>query len=480
MSASTPSSTTRLARLLSFACLAAASQVQAGVTLDTSYNTDGVALYPAADDVTAVAHLPRSDLGSTTVLQYTTGCPAARVCVAISQHTDGGQFQGNFFLPTAANFDAVAAAAIDALDRVVIVGTHQASPGNYDFRVMRVLPNGTLDPDFNAGTGLRTYAFDRGGSNADMANAVAIDALDRIVVVGDVERASLNDVDYGVLRITMNGTPDTTFGTDGRVVIPFDLRPSGRTDRATSVAIGANGRILVAGTVKDFDVGINRIGLVRLTATGGYDTTWCNGGCNFNPYSVQSGRRVIFYGLDTDNRDHTVGDVDVSPLGDVVVAGTMRFGGVFNGYATRLAPDGAYMDEATIDGGNALGGATDVGGVRLVPGAGGGYDSLVSGVSGPAGTLLFFTQRLDNVLMPVTDFGNAGAGDSVHVFSATNLFWDYDAQPGRMTIDGRGRVLLSGAVQTAEGAKMQGMSARLTSATRLFGDGFEGDIPIGR
>lgn len=480
MPAPTPSPATHLLRLLALACLAAASQAQAGVGLDTSFGTDGVALYPASHNVDAVAHLPRADHGSTTVLQYTTGCPATRVCVAISQHADGGQFEGNLFLPTTANFDAVSAAAIDSQDRVVIVGTHQTTPGNYDFRVMRVLPDGTLDPDFNAGTGLRTYAFDRGGGDADMANAVAIDALDRIVVVGDVERAALNDVDYGVLRVTANGTPDPTFGTDGRVVIPFDLRTNGRTDRATGVAIGADGRILVAGTVKDFDIGINRIGLARLTTTGGYDTAWCNGGCNYNPYPVQNGRRVIFYGLDTDNRDHVVGDVDVSPLGEVVVAGTMRFGGVFSGYATRLAPDGAYMDEATIDGGNALGGATDVGGVRFVPGAGGGYDSLVSGVSGPAGTLLFFTQRLDDVLMSVADYGNAGAADSVHVFSATNLFWDHDAQPGRMTIDGRGRVLLSGAVQAAEAATMQGMAARLTSVHRLFGDGFEGDIPIGR
>lgn len=452
----------------------------AGTTLDLDFMVDGRAVYESAQDIRTIAHLPRTDHGSTAVLAYRVNCPTGKTCVSLAQYRDDGSNGGRFAPPNTLNFDIIGSAAIDSQNRIVIVGATEMAPDDYDFRVIRLLPDGTPDSTFT-GDGLGIYSFDRGGSKRDVAHAVAIDALDRIVVVGAVQQTALNDIDFGVLRLMPDGSVDATFGVNGRQVIAFDLRANGRTDVATVLAIDADSRITVGGTVKDFDVNVSRIGLARLTPSGAFDTSWCNTSCNYNPYPLHSGRRVIFFGEDSEAREHTVDALDVTPDGEVFVGGTMRFGGVITGYVLHMASDGEWLHQTTLDGGTLIGGSTELGGIHTVGIGGGAHEIIVTGTTGPSAGRLFFAQRLDAALFPIAGWGNLGDQDSVYSLSATNSFWDFTAIPALSSVDGRGRVLLAGTTRESDDpTPLRAMTARLTSTLAIFRDGFEGDIPIGR
>ena len=79
------------------------------------------------------------------------------------------------------NYDVGYDVAVDAVGRIVVVGT-TALPGyRPDFAVVRYLPDGSLDTAFGGGDGKVETDF---AGWDDFANAVVIDSAGRIVVVG--------------------------------------------------------------------------------------------------------------------------------------------------------------------------------------------------------------------------------------------------------------------------------------------------------
>jgi uncharacterized delta-60 repeat protein len=108
---------------------------------------------------------------------------------------------------------------------------HPVGPGSNV--VFRFNTNGSLDTTFG-GAG---YVIPAG-----QAVAVAVQSDDRIVVTGTVSTTSRYDI--GLARLNPDGTPDATFGSGGAVVTPAAGDP-----RARSLAIQADGKILVAGNL---------------------------------------------------------------------------------------------------------------------------------------------------------------------------------------------------------------------------------------
>ena len=119
--------------------------------------------------------------------------------------------------------------------------------------------DGHLDPSFGS-DGRVTTAFP-GGS---FASAVAIQADGKIVAVGAAAGASMTG-EFAVARYETDGTLDPTFDGDGMLTTPI----SGGGDEARSVAIQANGRIVVAGTADG-----RRFAVVRYMANGALDPTF--------------------------------------------------------------------------------------------------------------------------------------------------------------------------------------------------------------
>jgi uncharacterized delta-60 repeat protein len=78
--------------------------------------------------------------------------------------------------------------------------------------------DGDLDPTFGIG-GMVTTDLKR---STDIANAVAIQAHGKLVVVGtSYKQNDFSDEDFVVTRYNTNGTLDNTFGVGGKVRTDF-------------------------------------------------------------------------------------------------------------------------------------------------------------------------------------------------------------------------------------------------------------------
>ena len=101
---------------------------------------------------------------------------------------------------------------------------------------------------------------------------MAIDAQGRIVVLGSTP-ASEGGTDIGVVRFNPDGSDDTSFGGDGGVAIPFVIDSSRWSCDPKSLLIEADGRIVVTGTaIRPGDP--VRFGVTRLRVDGTLDTSF--------------------------------------------------------------------------------------------------------------------------------------------------------------------------------------------------------------
>jgi uncharacterized delta-60 repeat protein len=151
--------------------------------------------------------------------------------------------------------------AIQSDGKIVAAGFAHIN-GNFDFALARYNSNGTLDTTFGTG-GKKTTAF--GVPSIAQGNSVTIQRDGKIVVAGLTVVNNL--ANFALARYNSNGTLDTTFGSGGKAVTDF-----GADDRAFSVALQADGKIVAAGmTGADF-------ALARYNANGTLDLTFGSDG----------------------------------------------------------------------------------------------------------------------------------------------------------------------------------------------------------
>jgi uncharacterized delta-60 repeat protein len=152
-------------------------------------------------------------------------------------------------------------------DGSVLVAGHAADPsGGQDFALARYTPSGAPDPAFGE-EGLVTTDFAGG---ADFGFALAVQADGSPVVAGRVSDSRGSREDFGVARYRADGTPDPTFGEEGRVTVRF-----GGSSIATGVAVDDQGRVLVAGHAQGgFSGTRSDFALARLDAAGVPDVSF--------------------------------------------------------------------------------------------------------------------------------------------------------------------------------------------------------------
>ncbi len=154
-----------------------------------------------------------------------------------------------FDLPTSTSKDdAAAAVAIDANGRIVLAGTaNKSGVDDTDFAVARVLSNGQLDANFNS-NGRATIAFDLGLSKSDVLYGMTLQQDGKIVLVGDsdVSPTTTANADMSIARLFPDGSLDSSFGINGKMLVPFDLTPNGQ-DIALDVVEQSNRKLLIVG-----------------------------------------------------------------------------------------------------------------------------------------------------------------------------------------------------------------------------------------
>jgi uncharacterized delta-60 repeat protein len=254
-----------------------------------------------------------------------------------------GRTNPNFNFGQYAGHDArVNAVAVQPDGKVVLAGyATYGNSGDKDFAVMRLNADGTPDASFGS-DGKQTIAFDQGGLNRDWASAVAIDAAGNIVVAGTVERGG-GSYEFGVTRLRADGAPDGSFGVGGKAVIAFDLGGN-YDDEAKSLVIDAQGRIVVAGSASNAGGAHSDFAVARLTADGALDTSfgpgWIWTGAPYMPVVYRPGRTAVEFG-----QGGWANGVALDSQGRIVLAGTVNVGGAtqFDFGIARLTPDG-YLD----------------------------------------------------------------------------------------------------------------------------------------
>jgi uncharacterized delta-60 repeat protein len=148
------------------------------------------------------------------------------------------------------------AVAIDAQDRILVAG--YTFGANTDLAVARLRPGGALDGSFSGDGRVR---INLGADDRALDITAAPDG--KIVVVG--QRNTANGARWFVLRLGSGGGRDGSFGGDGVVFTDF----SRRFEHATTVAIQSNGKILVGGSVSN---GLNENwAFARYLSGGGLD-----------------------------------------------------------------------------------------------------------------------------------------------------------------------------------------------------------------
>ena len=177
----------------------------------------------------------------------------------------GGLAQSGFEGPGRAS--TYAAAVLDD-GRLVTAGQLGISFSSMDFVVTAFNSDGSVDMAFGEG-GRRRLDFD---NDEDVARSVLPLPGGDLVVAGTVDTQA-GGYDFGIAKFLSDGSLDTGFGDQGRVILDFD----GYADYAWDLALQPDGKIVVAG-----DAGLlvegRRFALVRLNPDGSLDSGFGTGG----------------------------------------------------------------------------------------------------------------------------------------------------------------------------------------------------------
>jgi uncharacterized delta-60 repeat protein len=441
-------------------------------TFDTSFSGDGRAvLTSSTTNYRAVAALPMPNGEVVQVLATGTfvSCPDP-ACAAALRYSATGNVINSIVPPF--GLSSVEAAAVDASGRIVIVGTIAGGANGVDIAVARLNPDLSLDGTFS---GDAVATFDLGGGN-NYAKAVAIDRFDNIVVVGSTF-LSPTDSDFLVMRVRSNGSVDTTFNTTGFARLSFDLG-SLPLDQANAVAIGNDGRIVIGGVALDSSISRLRVAMARLLPNGGYDTTFCNGGCSTNAgyNALRDGRTIYYFGSNSGHADELSG-IEALGNGGFVIAGATfaNDGSNRRGAIARFAPGGTYESESLQAG---LAGNATFRSVRSADAAG--TRLLISGTSGP-GDNFFLLQAFTSSLTPLANYGGSSCvpDNSSFCFSISSALGDVGPDSAAVLhLDSSGRPLFSGdGIANAGETTTTLITARLTNSSgpkpdRIFRSGF--------
>ena len=196
-----------------------------------------------------------------------------------------------------------------------LVAGYARNGGNADFALIQLNANGSLDTNF----GTNGKVVVPIGAGDDIASQVIINSSGNIFVVGSAAGATGND--FAIAKFENGGDPYPGFGTNGKVIVSFG---SGN-DVAKSVSVDASGRVVVAGY--SVQGGFEQTAFLRLNDNGTLDTSFGVGG-----------KLLLPIGTDNSNVEKVI----TQPDGKLVAVGSASFGALEPFLVFRLNPDGSY------------------------------------------------------------------------------------------------------------------------------------------
>jgi uncharacterized delta-60 repeat protein len=343
-------------------------------------------------------------------------------------------FAGGAFLTRVGDSEDYAHAVAVQPDGKVLVAGSAATPLGTRIAVVRYLRDGTLDASFGSG-GKAVAAV---GSGDDAARAIAVQPDGRIVVAGLSQQRQAG-ADFAMLRFMPDGTPDASFGQQGRVLTDF----GGDSDRAFALLVQPDGRIVAAGqtNVNGATTGLD-FALARYLADGRLDAGFGSGGKVVAPMLAGSSSDMV-RGLALQTIGGSARLLAVGGEGDFTAARFTDDGRLDTGFGQGgkvLAPFGSNIGAAHA--------------VAVLPTG----EAVIAGHVGHdfAAVRLLADGRLD------TRFGPQADGRFVHAMAAEN--WD---QATAIAVQADGKLLLAGWLYTGQGTSGDFAALRLQPDGRL-------------
>jgi uncharacterized delta-60 repeat protein len=202
---------------------------------------------------------------------------------AIAVYDDAGQLVSGFgnggIVTTDFGADDVANAAVIQGNKLLVAGTTTTTEGA-DFALARYNANGSLDSSFGTGGKVVTdVAGDVDGAYAVLAQG------DKAVAAGYTLSGTV--ADFALVRYNADGSPDDTFGTNGRATTDF----AGDFDEVRGLVSGPNGGVVAAGYATTNDG--SDFALARFDSTGHLDNGFGTGGRTMTSLDGEDVARAI-------------------------------------------------------------------------------------------------------------------------------------------------------------------------------------------
>ena len=290
-----------------------ANPAQASGSLDTSFDSDGkvITVFGASNE--SANSIAIQSNGKIVVAGSSSNESNNEFAVA-RFNADGSldsSFDSDGKVTTAIGSNAEAYSVAIQSDGKIIVAGNAVIGGRDEIAVARYNTDGSLDSSFDSDGKVTTTI-----GASDYANSVAIQSDGKIVVAGT--SASGSDSNIMLVRYNANGTLDSTFDSDGKVITAI-----GSNTEAYSVAIQSNGKIVVAGFT--YNGASHEIAVARYNSDGSLDSTFDSDG------TVTT----------TIGSDDLAKSVAIQSDGKIVVAGSSVSGGQNNFALVRYNTDGS-------------------------------------------------------------------------------------------------------------------------------------------
>ena len=312
--------------------LLAVARVKTDGALDTSFNGTGTFFKKLqGNSVELGAGVARQASGANAGKLVVVGSTDAgsHTDVALVRYTTGGALDTSFSDDGKATGDdsgrndAPNGVAVQADDKLVVVGTNYGTSGRPRATVMRFNANSGLDTTFGGG-GISSI---EPGSNANEWNAVTLQSDGKIVVGGTVSNMAA-DWNLMVGRYNTNGSLDGSFGSNG----VFQMSTGG-FDEIKAVAVQKDGKILAGGST--FLGQKQHFVLLRFTTSGALDSSFGGG----------DGQIITQTGNGQFPRNEITG-IAIQDDGRIVVGGNGNDGGGNTNNVIRLV---RYLPNGDLD-----------------------------------------------------------------------------------------------------------------------------------
>ncbi len=216
--------------------------------------------------------------------------------------------------------------AIQADGKIVMGGYTYLNGTGYRFAAARLNADGSPDSTFGDNGSMYLDVIAPGSQN-DRCNSIALQADGKIVMGGFT---NLNGTGYrfAAARLNTDGSPDLSFGSNGSMYLDA-IAPGSNNDQCNSIALQADGKIVMGGFTNLNGTGY-RFAAARLTTDGTPDLSFGNLGS------------IYLNSIDSDSDSDVCESIVLQADGKIVMGGYIHLAGT--GYrfaAARLNTDGS-------------------------------------------------------------------------------------------------------------------------------------------